>query len=87
MQSSLMLQSQLSLAPSLLMLEVNPRIQKWDPDQDITKGLQLIGQWQFAVHVGPGPMAYDTKQEERKKGHQNQPFRQTMNTNIGSFML
>ena len=52
-------QSQLSLAPSLLMLEVNPRIQKWDPDQDITKGSQLIGQWQFAVHVGPGPMDHD----------------------------
>ena len=41
------------------MLEINPRIQKWDPDQDITKGLQLIGQWQFAVHVGPDPMDHD----------------------------
>ena len=34
-------QSQLSLAPSLLlMLQVNQGIHKWIPNQDVTKGLQ-----------------------------------------------
>ena len=59
------------------MLEVNPRIQKWDPDQDITKGSQLIGQWQFAVHVGPGPMDHDLDTLVIKdKGHYLSPLQE-----------
>ena len=57
----LKLQSQLSLAPSLLLkLQVNHEIHKWAPNQDITKGLRLIGKQQFAMHVGPGPMDHDS---------------------------
>ena len=52
--------SQLSLAPSLLlMLQVNQGIDKWAPDQDITKGLEKITQQQFVVHLGPSPMDHN----------------------------
>ena len=33
-------QSQLSLAPSFFMLQVNQGLHKWTPGQDIAKGLQ-----------------------------------------------
>ena len=33
-------QSQLSLAPTLLILQVIEGLHKWDPNQDIAKGLQ-----------------------------------------------